>query len=70
MFSNIRRKNGSGNRNDIRWLEFLITGMLSIIIRYPIRQEYPEQIPRIVEYLGAVIQDIFPEFYGEDAGKD
>ena len=49
--------------NDLK-LEFLLTGMLSVIVRYrpqlhgdPAREDY------VVQFLAAVVRETFPEFY-------
>lgn len=49
--------------NDIK-LDFLLNGMLSIIIKYrPLGNEDMSQIDFIVKYLSAVVKELFPEFY-------
>lgn len=50
--------------NDIK-LDFLLNGMLSIIIKYRLLgNENMSQIDFIVKYLSAVVKETFPEFYG------
>lgn len=50
--------------NDIK-LDFLLNGMLSIIIKYrSLGNENTSQIDFIVKYLSAVVKETFPEFYG------
>ena len=48
--------------NDIK-TEFLITGMLSIIISYPTLFSRPELQKSVVRYLTSVVKETFPEFY-------
>lgn len=48
--------------NDIK-TEFLITGMLSIIIKYPTLSNSFVQQEFVIQYLTAVIKKTFPEFY-------
>lgn len=50
--------------NDIK-IEFLLTGMLSIIIKFrSSTNNSMKQMDFIVEYLSAVVKKTFPEFYG------
>lgn len=50
--------------NDIK-LDFLLNGMLSIIIKYrPLGNENMSQIDFIVRFLSVVVKETFPEFYG------
>ncbi len=50
--------------NDIK-IEFLLTGILSIIIKYrPLSSKNIQQMDFIVRFLSAVIKETFPEFYG------
>lgn len=50
--------------NDIK-IEFLLTGMLSIIIKFrPSTNNSMKQTDFIVEFLSAVVKKTFPEFYG------
>ena len=48
--------------NDIK-IEFLITGMLSIIIKYPTLSNNLSQQEFVIQYLTAVVKKTFPEFY-------
>lgn len=48
--------------NDIK-IEFLITGMLSIIIRYPSLSNNTMQQEFVIQYLTVVVMETFPEFY-------
>ncbi len=46
-------------------LDFLLNGMLSIIIKYRLLgNKNMSQIDFIVKYLSAVVKETFPEFYG------
>lgn len=47
--------------NDMK-LEFLITGMLSILIQYPALASHADQKEVMIQYLSSVIQDTFPEY--------
>ena len=49
-------------------IEFLLNGMLSIIIRYrPLRGGNTGQMDFMVQFLSAVIRKTFPEFYDDSA---
>lgn len=48
--------------NDVK-IEFLVTGMLSVVIKYPTLAGSPSQKEFVVRYLAAVIRETFPEFY-------
>lgn len=48
--------------NDIK-LEFLITGMLSIIIKYPALSDDLLKQEFIIQYLTTAVKETFPEFY-------
>ena len=53
--------------NDIR-IEFLLTGMLSILIKYrPLAGESARQRAFIVRFLAGVVKETFPEFYRDPA---
>ncbi|MDO5410972.1 MAG: hypothetical protein Q4F21_11065 [Lachnospiraceae bacterium] len=54
----------SCEENDIK-IEFLLTGILSIVIKYrPSANKNIQQTDFIVQFLTAIIKETFPEFYG------
>lgn len=48
--------------NDMK-IEFLITGMLSIIIKYPMLSHDIKQKELMIQYLTTIVKETFPEFY-------
>lgn len=48
--------------NDVK-IEFLVTGMLSVVVKYPTLAGSPSQKEFVVRYLASVIRETFPEFY-------
>ena len=48
--------------NDMK-IEFLITGMLSIIIKYPMLSHDVKQKELMIQYLTTIVKETFPEFY-------
>ncbi len=48
--------------NDMK-IEFLITGMLSIIIKYPMLSHDVKQKELTIQYLTTIVKETFPEFY-------
>lgn len=48
--------------NDMK-IEFLITGMLSIIIKYPVLSHDIKQKELMIQYLTTIVKETFPEFY-------
>lgn len=48
--------------NDMK-IEFLIKGMLSIIIKYPMLSHDVKQKELMIQYLTTIVKETFPEFY-------
>lgn len=48
--------------NDMK-IEFLITGMLSIIIKYPMLSHDIKHKELMIQYLTTIVKETFPEFY-------
>ena len=48
--------------NDMK-IEFLITGMLSIIIKYPMLSHDIKQKELMIQYMTTIVKETFPEFY-------